>query len=209
MALSASAPVSLILATLLWLAAPTAGAAESPVGQVIANHGTVGVLRHEELLPLDLDSLLFQADVVITGVDGRVKLRFFDGTIIALGSEGRLVLTRMTGEANGGSRTLVELILGLIRAAVNPGGGGLDVETRSAVASSRATVWLVEVAGESSAVFVAEGRVEVRSSDPGIAGTVELGPGEGTSVAAGEPPKPVSRWGAARVRALIDRIEGR
>lgn len=82
--------------------------------------------------------------------------------------------------------------------------GGFEVITPQAIAAVRGTKWAVDVAGDTTSVFVVEGRVAV-GRQAGERG-VELGPGEGVDVETGTAPLTVRRWGAARVAALLARF---
>jgi hypothetical protein len=50
-----------------------------------------------------------------------------------------------------------------------------------------------------------EGRVAVRNIDPAVPGEVTLGPGEGVTVEAGQPPPAPTVWGDARRNSHIER----
>lgn len=82
--------------------------------------------------------------------------------------------------------------------------GGFEVITPQAIAAVRGTKWAVDVAGGKTSVFVVTGRVAV-SREQG-APSVELGPGEGVDVEAGDAPLTVRKWGAPRVAALLARF---
>jgi ferric-dicitrate binding protein FerR (iron transport regulator) len=82
--------------------------------------------------------------------------------------------------------------------------GGFEVITPQAIAAVRGTKWAVDVAGGKTSVFVVTGRVAVsrESGSP----SVELGPGDGVDVEAGNAPLTVKKWGAPRVAALLARF---
>lgn len=174
------------------------------VGRVVDQQGRVTVWRGGESVSLAPEAPIYRTDSIRTEPAARIKLRFLDGTIVALGSETRMVVTEYLPERTPASR-LLDLIQGILRATVSATreGAGFDVRTRTAVASARSTDWVIESKAETSAVFVVEGRVVVKSI--GAPDEVTLGPGEGTDVAAGSPPKEPAEWGRARVDEFLTR----
>ncbi|EAS49145.1 conserved hypothetical protein [Aurantimonas manganoxydans SI85-9A1] len=78
-----------------------------------------------------------------------------------------------------------------------------QIMTPHAIASVRGTVYAVDVGPGTTAVFVAEGQVQVgRRRGPGA---VLLGPGEGVDVSPGAP-LAVRRWPQERVSRLLSRF---
>ncbi|MBZ8134965.1 FecR domain-containing protein [Afifella sp. IM 167] len=86
---------------------------------------------------------------------------------------------------------------------IAPGRGEFQVLTPHAIASVRGTVYAVDVAAESTAVFVSEGVVGVARRDS--TDDVQLAAGEGVDVKPGEPLE-VKTWGQGRVDALLARF---
>lgn len=83
------------------------------------------------------------------------------------------------------------------------GTGPFQISTPHAIASVRGTVFVVDVTDVATAVFVIKGLVAVQrdtSLEP-----VLLGPGDGVTVAEGEP-LTVKQWPAAKVTALLARF---
>ncbi|WP_188854444.1 FecR domain-containing protein [Aureimonas glaciei] len=78
-----------------------------------------------------------------------------------------------------------------------------EIRTPHAIASVRGTVYAVEVTTGSTAVFVAEGKVQVAKR--GGRGVAILGPGEGVDVTSGVE-LTVRRWPEQRVRRLLSRF---
>lgn len=79
-----------------------------------------------------------------------------------------------------------------------------QIRTPHAVAAVRGTSWAVDVTQAMSSVFVSTGTVGVRRLRGGRA--VSLTAGEGVDVRPGTEPLTVTRWGAARVQALLARF---
>ncbi|TCO80668.1 FecR family protein [Plasticicumulans lactativorans] len=81
-----------------------------------------------------------------------------------------------------------------------------EIRTPQAIAAVRGTAWAVDAAAGATDVLVLSGRVAVRAREGGADAGVELGPNEGTTVRAGEPPLAAGVWKAARVQALLRRF---
>ena len=179
--------------------------AEDPVAKVTALTGTVTALRGGKAVLLVREAAVFRADKIFTYHDARVKLRFADGTVVAVGADSRLIVVEYLDEGSTAQRVL-DLVQGILRATVSAvrGEERFDIRTRTAVASARSTDWMVEAKADTSAVFVIEGRVAVESR-AAVAGEVVLGPGEGTDVATGQAPKAPVEWGQPRVDGFLAR----
>jgi hypothetical protein len=162
------------------------------------------VLRGEKAVLLVRGAEVYRADKIFTYQDARVKLRFVDGTVVAVGSDSRLIVREYLSDDSPAGRVL-EMVQGILRATISAVGGGnsFDIRTRTAVASARSTDWMVEAKPDTSAVFVIEGEVAVGSLE--APGRVVLSAGEGTDVAAGQPPKEPVNWGQARVDDFLAR----
>lgn len=188
-----------------------AGAAEvraqndAAVGEVIALRGSCTVVRSTGTVPLAIGAVILRADRIVTASDARVKIRFRDGSVIALGSGSELVPADYAVE-NGVRRSAVlSVIQGLFRALVAPGlpGSRFEVRTSTAAASVRSTDWMAQASVENTSVFVTDGAVEVSSLPPAPPESVLLRSGEGTDVpAAAVPIRPV-RWSQRRIDALV------
>ncbi|MBJ3776236.1 FecR domain-containing protein [Acuticoccus mangrovi] len=121
---------------------------------------------------------------------------------ILLEREAAAQLGFVVSERGGTQRTEMVLESGRFLIREHPAGDA-QILTPHAIASVRGTLFAVEVAVGSTAVFVVEGSVGVTHRGGG--GGVTLGPGEGVDVAPGEP-LVVRTWGAARARALLERF---
>lgn len=206
------------LAALAILALPRAGRSQGaagetaplqPVAVVVALEGHVYLLRGGRQVPLQPDAAVIDSDEILTFPDGRVRLRFTDGTLVTIGASSRCLVAfqRRTREQEGEFLRLVEGILRLLTAEA--GGQAIQVRTRSAIASPRGTEWIVERKPGSTGVFVIDGQVAVRgtrdSGTPSDGNGVLLDAGEGTDVPDGAPPQPPKRWGPARVDDVLAR----
>jgi ferric-dicitrate binding protein FerR (iron transport regulator) len=83
------------------------------------------------------------------------------------------------------------------------GQADFQVITPQAIAAVRGTQWYIDVANKKTAVFVARGRVAVRSAK---SISVFLGPGQGVDVESGAASLEVKTWKAKRVKALLARF---
>ena len=193
-----NARISLI--AFLSLIASMSMAAADTVARMVQGSGEVVRIRDGVSEPLTAGADLRESDRVLTGADARATLMFLDGTQLLIGPETELLLSRyamnVSGRRSGGVVSVVE---GIVRLLVQPGlsGSVLDVQGRTAIASVRSTELIVQTEQGRTAVFVAEGAVDVRRI--GDEGTVTLGAGDGVDVVDDGPlPQPV-QWGAGRV----------
>ncbi|CAE7340480.1 unnamed protein product, partial [Symbiodinium pilosum] len=196
----------LLLAPLGPIAGPAA--AQEVVARIDAVSGTAHVARADTRLIAEAGLELHRRDTLETAEDGRLRLNFRDGTVIALGPGSRARVQHYLDTLGGADSRppLVELVVGILRATVpNVGSLGWSVQTRAAVASSRSTDWIIEHRADKTALIVLGGEVEV-IGDAG--GRLLLTGGEGVDVSRGTPlPAAPSRWGAQRVIAFVERVE--
>lgn len=139
-----------------------------------------------------------EGDVLATGVSSRLQVLFVDGTLLTLGPESRFECARYE-PAEGERAALLRLLEGILKVAIGAGAEwqSFEVESGTAVASVRATEWVVTETEQGSAVFVLSGRVAVTGT--AVPQTVVLEPAQGTDVPAGGAPTPPKNWGQARV----------
>ncbi|MEX2629532.1 MAG: FecR family protein [Tistlia sp.] len=185
--------------------APPAGAQTEPpeaVAVTAALEGQVFLLRAGRQIALEPGMAVAESDEVLTFPNGRVRLRFADGSLVTIGPNSRCLVAfrRHTAERTGQVLRLIEGILRVFTAEA--AADRIEVRTRSAISTPRGTEWIVERLPGSTAVFVIEGAVAVRGA--GDAGVL-LGPGFGTDVPDGAPPGVPKRWGQARVEDVLER----
>ena len=139
-----------------------------------------------------------EGDLLATGVSSRLQVLFVDGTLLTLGPESRFECARYE-PAEGERAALLRLLEGILKVAIGAGAEwqSFEVESGTAVASVRATEWVVTETAEGSAVFVLSGRVAVTGK--AVPETVVVEPAQGTDVPAGGAPTPPKNWGQARV----------
>jgi hypothetical protein len=190
-----------LLAVLLVLLWPAGAEAAEPVARVVALAGQAvaappGAGRARTLAP---GAELNEGDSVSTGRESRLKIAFEDGSVLQLGAETTLTIALFAGPRDSRS-VLLDAPRGVLRAIVDKlsPGARFEIRANTAVASVRGTDFMAEVKDDVAAVFVVEGVVVV--AGPG--GFVTLRQGEGTDVPTGAAPRPVVRWGQARIDRL-------
>jgi hypothetical protein len=195
------------LACLLPLAAALADDRPT-VGQVDRLEPAAGAYYQGQNRLLDPESPVFRDDTLWTGPQSRLQVRLEDGTQLTLGPAARLVVDRF---AYGGADGSATLALRRLQGAFLFVGGGIEsvpgrklsIETGVATLGVRGTHFFAGPIDGSFGVFVFSGAVDV-STD---AGTVSLGPGDGTAVTSRKaPPDPVKRWPAAKIQRALDII---
>ena len=195
-------PLRNILVSLLALAwlLPLPARAE-PIGRVIEQAGDVFYVREGASALLRPGEDLVAEDRVVTASNGKVVIRFEDGSLCTIGADSELLLSDLA-RAHGG---WLDLVHGIVRLILAPGARDPErgVRTRAAVASVRSTDFIVDAKLDHAAVFVAEGTVTMTGRLTG--GAVTLQAGEGTDVALRQPPTPPKRWGEKRVEDVTAR----
>ncbi len=188
------------LSAVMILCALAAARAE-PVARVTEQAGAVFLVRDGMASRLGPGNDLEASDLVVTAADGKVVIRFADGSLCTIGPESEVRLADLAAPEGG----WLDLVRGIVRLILAPGAREIQtgVRTRAAVASVRSTEFVVDAALDRSAVFVADGTVTVTGRLTG--GSVVLQAGEGTDVGLREPPTPPKRWGEARVGGVIAR----
>ncbi len=142
-----------------------------------------------------------------TGTSSRLQVLFVDGTLLTIGPDSTVEVAHY--EAADGERVaLLRLLAGILRVAIGDDAAwdSFEVESGTAVASVRATEWVVEETATGSAVFVLSGRVAVAGKAPVAPAVVVLAPGEGTDVPEGGAPTPPKEWGPGRRDATLERV---
>ena len=151
------------------------------------------------------DDPVFIADLIVTGADSRVSIALGDRAMLTVGPRAQAEVSQYyTRPEDGLFRGVLSLLAGIVRVTflADDPDRAFEVRTRTAVASVRSTEWIVDLTVAGTGVLALDGRVTVL----GVAGgEVVLAPGEGSDVAAGAPPRPPNRWGATRVRDVVER----
>lgn len=186
------------------IAAALPASAQLPrIGRVRRAMGQLLAVRGSALVRLAAGDEVFADDILRTDAAGKALIACEGGLEITIGPDTELALRRFAADGSGRLNAFFGLLRGIARLVGGlVAGSAVEVDTRTAVASVRATEWIVESADKGTAVLALSGRVEVRAL---VGGTVELGPGEGTDVAPGGAPRQPARWGEARRQNAVAR----
>src|SRR4249919_2487465 len=161
-------------------AQPPAGSLQSsPIGKVVTTSGSV-TIEHASAVVVQanlpaasgvgqtkLGDLVYKADVVQTGADGKVGITFTDGTAFNLSSNARMVLDEFVYDPNGKSNsTLFSLSKGTFTFIA--GGiaktGDMKVDTPVATMGIRGTTPRVEISEDGTvkvSTLIEEGKDKV------------------------------------------------
>ena len=150
-------------------AQPPAGSLESsPIGKVVTTSGSVTVEHASAVIvqanlpagsgvgQTKLGDLVYKADVVQTGADGKVGITFSDGTAFNLSSNARMVLDEFVYDPNGKSNsTLFSLTKGTFTFVAGKVAktGDMKIETPVATMGIRGTTPHVEISDDGSVRF--------------------------------------------------------
>ena len=154
------------------------------------------------------DSALYSGDRLETGPGARLEARFVDGTVLTLSEETTLTVDTYVYDKGldvGGA--LLDLTKGAFRAVTGDIAKSPDpwfqVKTPLAAIGIRGTdFWGGWLGADGFGVLMISGDKKVVVSNP--AGSVELGPGQGTTVdAPGAAPTPVKTWPAGKVARAV------
>ncbi len=125
--------------------------AVAAVGNVAKISGSAVVTRNGVPVELKQGDRLLKGDVVQTGGDTTIAIRFVDDTVLGLASNARIVLDEMTYDPNGSSNSsLLSLVQGTITLVAGHTAkfGNMRVETPVATMGIRGTAIMVEIAAD-------------------------------------------------------------
>jgi VCBS repeat-containing protein len=129
--------------------AGTAAVAQTPIGRVEKVSGSATVLRNGVPVELHLGDLVVKGDVVQTGANSALTIKFNDGTVFSLSSSARMVLNDMVyaadSNANSALFTLVQGLIGFVAGRIAKT-GDLKVDTPIATMAIRGTAVQTEIA---------------------------------------------------------------
>lgn len=151
-----------------------------PVGQIV--RGTTPAVAAKVHDPL------YWQDTLRTERGGRIRIGLLDGSILNLGSQSSLTITKHNPAAQ---QTDLELTYGRVRSRavhITQPGGSFKVRTPVAVTGVVGTSFDVRSAGDETLVLCLENSVRVSNVDDRVKGEVTLQAGEFTQVRKGKPP---------------------
>jgi len=176
--------VAILLAFAIVLA-PVALAQGQRAGEVSRALPTTNIQRAGQQAAAAAQAPVFWQDVVTTDANGRARIALDDGSVLNLGSESSLTVTRHDA---GAQQTELELNYGRVRAnAVKLARPGAEfkVKTRTAVAGVVGTDFFLSYINAITLLIVFEGLVEFCN----LAGQcVTVGAGQTSSVRGDNPP---------------------
>jgi hypothetical protein len=166
--------------------------------------GEATIHRGSASQPVRPAMALHQGDRLVTGAGGRVEMRCPDGSSLVVGERSSVHLAIFITDT-GRHNAVVEVLEGIVRALLPSGHTWerFDIVTRTAVASVRSTVWIVDAKPEATGVFVESGGVLVSSRVNQA--QVFLQPGYGVDVGTQAAPLEARQWGQARIDNALAR----
>jgi hypothetical protein len=201
-----------ILASLGWpcsAAAQAQGGQQPEAGKITTLIPTGSVLRAKTTLEAKKDMSVLWLDTVKTDKGGRARIRLGDGSVLNVGSQASMMVTK---HDPGKQQTDIELIYGKVRADVtkiNTSDGHFDVHTKVAVCGVVGTQEYVETSDIATTVIaLGGGQVKVASTDPQFPGEVMLNPGETVSVILGRGAGTKRQATAAEMLQAVQETEG-
>jgi hypothetical protein len=162
---------ALLCVSLLLIASQSFAAAF--VAQAVKVRGDVRISRDGAGdMSCSMGTALQLGDVVATGPGARLRLRFVDGSILALGENTKLSVDLFAVDASNKSRTVVLTVLeGIVNAAAAKSGESnfdYQIKTANGYSAVRGTKWIVALTQAAMNVYVLNGVVEMggSSSEP-------------------------------------------
>lgn len=172
-------------------ASPAPQTAQPAAGKITALIPTGSVLHERKTLEAKKEMEVFWLDTVKTERGGRARVRLEDGSILNVGSQASLVVTK---HDPGKQQTELDLAYGKVRADVtkiSSPDGKFEIRTKVAVCGVVGTEEYLDATDLATTVIaLGGGQVSVSASDPRFPGTTVLNPGEAISLIAGRPPGP-------------------
>ncbi|WP_162820455.1 Ig-like domain-containing protein [Microvirga calopogonii] len=122
---------------------------QMPIGRVEKVSGSAIVLRNGVSVELRLGDVIAKGDVLQTGADSSLTIKFNDGTVFSLSSSARMVVNDMVysadSNANSALLTLVQGVIGFVAGRIAKS-GDLKIDTPVATMAIRGTAVQTEIA---------------------------------------------------------------
>ncbi len=166
--------------------------------------GQASIERGGQLLNATTGAVLTTNDRLLSGPDGRIEIRCNDGIRLNVGADTKLEMSTLVAGGQASQNVVLRLLSGIVRVALPAvrSWRRFEVQTPTAVASVRATDWIVQAEPSgATAVFTVEGQVLV-ADRAGSQGTF-LNAGEGIDFRANGEMVPSIRWGEPRVKRTL------
>jgi VCBS repeat-containing protein len=176
-----------------------AAAASTPIGRVEKASGSVTVLRNGVSIPLRPGDTVTKGDVVQTGADSMLTIKFNDGTVFSLSSSARMVLNDMVYAADSNTNsallTLVQGVIGFVAGRIAKT-GDLRIDTPVATMAIRGTAVQTEIAAASGTT-----RFSLLAEPDGSVGSIVL-------LDKNNPSRVIASMSDARVATLLTPVAG-
>jgi hypothetical protein len=138
------------------------------VAQAVKTRGDIRITRDGSDITCSMGTAIQLGDVIKTGPGARLRLRFVDGSILALGENTKLSIDLFAVDAANKSRTVVLTVLeGIVNAAAaksNENKFDYQIKTESGYSAVRGTRWVVQFQKALMSVYVLNGTVEMGGS---------------------------------------------
>ena len=185
------------------------GGQQPEAGKITTLIPSGSVLRAKTTLEAKKDMSVLWLDTVKTDKGGRARIRLGDGSVLNVGSQASMVVTK---HDPGKQQTDIELIYGKVRADVtkiNTPDGHFDIHTKVAVCGVVGTQEYLDTSDIATTVIaLGGGQVKVASTDPQFPGEVLLNPGETVSVISGRGTGTKRQATAAEMLQAVQETEG-
>jgi hypothetical protein len=176
------------------------------VAQAVKTRGDIRITRDGGDMSCSMGTALQLGDVIKTGPGARLRLRFVDGSILALGENTTLSVDLFAVDAANKSRTVVLTVLeGIVNAAAAKSGESkfdYQIKTANGYSAVRGTKWIVAFQQALMTVYVLNGQVEV-GIEGGTAGAM-VNAGQWGSVDAGGAISPVQPTTPELLKPVLD-----
>ena len=195
-----------LVAALLVLSVGSALAA--PAGTVVGLFGACFVESGGSRAAAKMGQPVQVGDTVEVPVDGKLKLRMADGSVISVAAGTRVAIAAYGVDGTGQRQEArLSLTQGLLRAVVAPveRPATFEVDTAVGTAAVRSTDWFVEASGGAMQVGVLTGSVDMTSNATKHRETIPAR--WGARLEAGRDPVPPRVWSPAEFAAVIARTD--
>jgi hypothetical protein len=135
------------------------------VAQAVKTRGDIRITRDGSDFSCAMGTALQLGDVIKTGPGARLRLRFVDGSILALGENTKVSIDLFAVDAANKSRTVVLTVIeGIVNAAAaksNENKFDYQIKTASGYSAVRGTKWIVQFQKARMSIYVLNGTVEL------------------------------------------------
>jgi len=177
------------------------------VGQILRIKGSCEVESEGQRRPLQTASPVHLLDVVKTGANARLVVELDDGTVLTLGENAELKIDEFVFNKPGIADRLKLFAGGAFRFTtgrlVKTEDSIIEIQTRVPALGLRGTdFWAGPLDGNYS-VLVFDGALDVSNNGQSV---ILDEAGEGTNIADGGSPGPVTRWPQEKVQRALDTV---